>query len=138
MVGPVEQVRVDLQGDARVGVAGLLQPCTFDRLPEALADVAVVQAAPARVAEDEVTRRLASQRSRRPLGSPGARITSRLPAPVLSGACFALAGELPVDADQASLVVDVGSGETERFADPQARVGEELEQWPVTSAGMSE
>jgi hypothetical protein len=51
---------------------------------------------------------------------------------------FAVAGELAVDAAQAGLVVDVGPGEAERFADPQSCVGEELEQWPVTGAGVFE
>jgi hypothetical protein len=36
---------------------------------------------------------------------------------------FAVAGELAVDADQSDLVIDVGPGEAEHFADPQARVG---------------
>jgi hypothetical protein len=43
----------------------------------------------------------------------------------------ALAGELPVDADHTGLVVDVGPGEPERLADPQAGVGEQLEQRSV-------
>ena len=50
---------------------------------------------------------------------------------------FAVAGELAVDADQAVVVVDVGPGEAERFADAQAAVGEELEQRPV-GAGVIE
>ena len=171
MVGPVEQVRVDLQGDARVGVAELaadvddvqavrdqergetvaervqrelsrrLQPCTFDRLPEAVADVAVVEAAPERVAEHKVTRRLVAtgepafaqalgeRRGEDHLASAGFG---------LERGVFAVAGELAVDADQAGLVVDVGPGEAERFANPQPCVGEQLEQWPVTSAGMFE
>jgi hypothetical protein len=88
VVGAVEQVRVHLQGDAGIRVPELaadvddvqpvrdqergeavaerverelsrrLQPCTLDRLPEAFADVAVVEPAPERVGEDEVTRRL--------------------------------------------------------------------------------
>ena len=33
---------------------------------------------------------------------------------------FALAGELAVDADEPVVVVDVGPGEAERFADPRA------------------
>jgi hypothetical protein len=49
-----------------------------------------------------------------------------------------VAGELVVDADQSGLVVDVGPSEAERFADPKAGVGEELEQWPVSSAGVFE
>jgi hypothetical protein len=44
---------------------------------------------------------------------------------------LAVAGELAVDADQSGLVIDVGPGEAERFADPEAGVGEELEQQPV-------
>jgi hypothetical protein len=43
----------------------------------------------------------------------------------------ALTGELAVDADEAVVVVDVGPGESERFADPQAGVGEELERRPA-------
>src|SRR5712691_8507929 len=57
-------------------------------------------------------------------------MTSRLLAGVLSGP-WTVPGELGVDADQPGLVVDVGPGEAERFADPQAGVGEELEQWPL-------
>ena len=49
----------------------------------------------------------------------------------------AAAGELAVDADQPGVVVDVGPGEAERFADPEAGVGEELEQEAV-AAGVVE
>jgi hypothetical protein len=45
----------------------------------------------------------------------------------------AVAGELPVHAHQGLVVVDVGPGEAERFADPQAGVGEELKQRPPRS-----
>jgi hypothetical protein len=46
---------------------------------------------------------------------------------------LAVAGELAVHADQAGGVVDVGPGEAECFADPEAGVGEELEQQPVAA-----
>jgi hypothetical protein len=42
-----------------------------------------------------------------------------------------------MDADQARLVVDVGPGQPERLADPQAGVGEQLEQRPI-GAGVVE
>src|SRR5712691_662332 len=64
-------------------------------------------------------------------------MTSRLLAGVLSGP-WTVPGELGVDADQPGLVVDVGPGEAERFADPQAGVGEELEQWPLRAGGGEE
>jgi hypothetical protein len=88
VVGVFEQVRVDLQGDVRVGVAELaadvddvqafgdqergeavaerverelarrVQVRSFDGLAEAFADVAVVESAAERVREDEVMRGL--------------------------------------------------------------------------------
>jgi hypothetical protein len=130
MVGAVEQVRVDLQGDARVGVTELardvddvqpvrdqqrgeavaerverqlsrrLQLCTLDRLPEGFADVAVVEAAPERVAENEVTRRL--ERAREPaftqaLGERWGEDDLASAGLGLERGVFALAGELAVD-----------------------------------------
>jgi hypothetical protein len=50
----------------------------------------------------------------------------------------AVAGELTVDADEAVVVVDVGPAESERFADAEAGVGEELEQRPVALGGVRE
>jgi hypothetical protein len=50
----------------------------------------------------------------------------------------AVSGELAVDADQAVVVVDVGPGEAERFADGDAGVGEELEQWSPCSCVLEE
>jgi hypothetical protein len=44
---------------------------------------------------------------------------------------FAVAGELAVDVDQAFVVVDVGPGEAERFAESQAGEREQLEQRSV-------
>jgi hypothetical protein len=44
---------------------------------------------------------------------------------------YAVAGELAVDANHAGVVDEIGPSEAERFADPEAGVGEELEQRPV-------
>ena len=43
-------------------LAGCLQPGALDRVAEAFADVAVVEAAAERIAEDEVMRRLVAAR----------------------------------------------------------------------------
>ena len=54
---------------------------------------------------------------------------------------LALARQLAVDADQPRVEVDVGPRQVERFADPQACVGEELKQrsaWPGVSEEAGE
>jgi hypothetical protein len=109
-------------------------------LPEAFADVAVVEAATERVAKDEVTRRVATREPAfaQALGERQGEDELAASGFGLERRVFAVAGELAVDADQSRLVVDVGPGEPERFADPEAGVGEELEQWPVTRAGVFE
>jgi hypothetical protein len=105
----------------------------FDGRAERLADDAVVEAAPERVAEDQVVQRL--ERRREPLLAEQLRDRWRkddLPPTCLGleRRVFAPAGELAMDADQR---VDGGPGEAERFADPNAGVGEETR----TGAGFS-
>ena len=110
-------------------------------MPEGFADVAVVEAAPERVAKDEVTRRLIPVREpafAQPLGERRGEDHLASAGFGLERGVVAVAGELPVDTDQSGLVVDVSPGEAERFADPEAAVGEELEQRSVTSAGVFE
>jgi hypothetical protein len=98
-----------------------LQPCPFDRLPEGFADLAVVEAAPERVAKDKVVWRL--ETAREPAFAQA--LVQRAGEDHLASAGFGLergvftmAGELPMDTDQAGLVVDVRPGEAERFAHP--------------------
>ena len=102
----------------------------LEGLAEAFADVAVVKAAAERVGEDEVGRRLVAAGEPVFAQAPGERRGEDHLAPACLGfepGVFAAAGELPVDADQSGLVVDVGPGEAECFADTQVGVGEELD-----------
>jgi hypothetical protein len=120
---------------------GRLQPRAPDGLAEAFADVAIFEAAAERVRKDEVARLLVAAGEPVLTQAPGEGGGENDLASASFGlerGVFAVAGELAVDADQSGLVVDVGPGEAERFADPEAGVGEELEQWPVTSAGVFE
>jgi hypothetical protein len=117
-----------------------LQARALGGLAEAFADVAVVEAAAERVAEDEVARLLGAAGESVLAQAPGERGGENDLAPSCLGLerrVFALAGELAVDADQAVGVVDVGPGQAERFADPQTAVSEELEQESVV-AGVFE
>ena len=86
--------------------AGRLQAGALDGVAEAMPDVPIVDPRPLAVVKTRSWGAVWSVASR---GSPssfpiaGARMTSRFPASVLRGACFALAGELPMDADHAGV-----------------------------------
>jgi hypothetical protein len=119
-------------------LAGCLQAGALDGLAEAFADVAVVEAAPERVGEYEVTGRLVAAREpafAQALGDRWAKMTSRLPASVLSRACsrwresWRWTRIRPASWSMSAQVRPSAS----RSA---ARVGEALEQRPVTSAGV--
>jgi hypothetical protein len=119
-----------------------LQPCPLDGLPEALSHVPVVEPAPQRVAEHEVSRVLVAVAAGEPVlaQAPDERRGEDHIPPSRHGLelrVLARAGELPVNADQPVLEVDVRPGEAQRLADPQAGVGEKLEQHPA-GAGMFE
>jgi hypothetical protein len=96
-------------------------------LAEAFADVAVVEPSPDGVRKDEVSRLLVAAgepvlaERLRECGGEDDLASSRFG---LERGVLAVAGELPVDADQPGVEVNVGPGEAERFADPQAGVGD--------------
>jgi hypothetical protein len=101
---------------------------------EGIADVTIVEAAPGPVAEDEIVRPLV--RGGEPMlaqlfGDRGGEHNLASAAWSLEGAVYAVAGELAVDANHAGVVDEIGPSEAERFDDPEAGVGEELEQRPV-------
>jgi hypothetical protein len=111
-----------------------LQSGALEGLAEAFADVAVVEAAAERVGEDEVVWCLVAAGEPLLAQAPGERRGEDDLAPSCLGlepGVFTAAGELPVDADQSGLVVDVGPGEAECLPDARAGVREELEQQPV-------
>jgi hypothetical protein len=101
---------------------------------EVFADVAVVDAAPDRVTKDEDGWCLVAW------GEPafaeladegGGEVNIAAAGGGLEGCELAVAVELAVDVDERLVVVDVGPGEAEGFADAEAGVGKELQQRPA-------